>query len=408
MSQPTEEELISRIIHLHIPIVIMPVNCENEETQVEEQMLDHPGSHTNERYIIGYHNNIDYNHKTDELNKIPGFKSKHKMSKAFHGCTATINKELVPQLMDDPDILFIEKDSIMYEQGFSKEPFDEQLQKNIEQYQTQWHQTITNTTMTTSDDFSTVHCYVLDSGILNNHVEFNTGQVVLAYNPMTRNTAAKDDNGHGTGVASIIGGKTVGIANKTKLYSVKVLDATGMGYTSDIISGLNWVINNKKTPCVINMSLGGTFSTSLNTAVQNCINNGIQVICASGNEGIDATNISPANVPGAITVSAYDQNKTKPTWSNFGSVVDTFAPGSMLKAAWGDYTNSYFLVSGTSFAAPIITGIVCRYLKANPNAKPSDILGFLSRANITNEIINPGTNTQNLRLVWNPTKINPC
>lgn len=416
----SEQQLISRILDLHIPVVIMPINCENEngggeveEQQFENSMLDHPGSHTNERYIIGYNNNTDPNKKTDELNKIPGFKSKHKMSKALHGCTATINKELVPQLMDDPDILFIEKDNLMYEQSFSKEPLDEnkleEIKKNFQQYQTLWHQTITNTQMTSTDDFSTVHCYVLDSGILNTHTEFNTGQVVLAYNPMTRTTAAKDDNGHGTGVATIIGGKTVGIANKTKLYSVKVLDATGMGYTSDIISGLNWVINNKKTPCIINMSLGGTFSLSLNTAVQNCINNGIQVICASGNEGIDASNLSPANVTAAITVSAYDQNKTRPTWSNFGSIVDTFAPGSMIKAGWGDYSTSYFLVSGTSFATPIITGIVCRFLKANPTAKPADIIAFLFRANIGNEIINPGSNTTpNLRLVWNPTKINPC
>jgi len=316
----SEQELISRILDLHIPVVIMPVNCENENETVEELMLDHPGSHTNERYIIGYNNNTNSNDKTNELDKIPGFKSKHKMSHALHGCTATVNKDLVPQLMDDPDILFIEKDAVMYDMSYSKEPLDE---KNIQQFQTLWHQTITNCAMSTTDDFSTINCYVLDSGILNTHTEFNTGQVVLAYNAMTKNTAAKDDNGHGTGVASIVGGKTVGIANKVKLHSIKVLDATGNGYTSDIISGLNWVITNKKTPCVINMSLGGTFSSSLNTAVQNCINNGIQVICASGNEGVDAANVSPANVTGAITVSAYDQNKTKPTWSNFGAVVDT-------------------------------------------------------------------------------------
>jgi hypothetical protein len=413
MSQE-QQELISRILDLHIPIVIMPIECEEqtdvpvEEQQVEQLMLDHPGSHTNERYIIAYNNNTNSNDKTDELNKIPGFKSKHKMSKALHGCTATINKELIPQLMDDPDILYLEKDAVMYDMCYSKEEISETQNKQFQQYQALWHQTITNTAISTTDDFSTINCYVLDSGILNNHVEFNTGQVVLAYNPMTRNTAAKDDNGHGTGVASIVGGKTVGIANKAKLYSIKVLDATGSGYTSDIISGLNWVINNKKSPCVINMSIGGGFSSSLNTAVQNCINNGIAVVCASGNEGVDAGNISPANVAGAITVSAYDQAKTKPTWSNFGAVVDTFGPGSSLKAAWGDNTSSYFLVSGTSFAAPIITGIICRYLKQNPTAKPADIAGFLYRSNLSNEIINPGTNTQNLRLVWNPTKIPPC
>jgi len=99
------------------------------------------------------------------------------------------------------------------------------------------------------------------------------------------------------------------------------------------------------------------------------------------------------------TVSAYDQSKTKPTWSNFGSVIDTFGPGSLIRAAWGDFVSSYFLVSGTSFAAPIITGIICRFLKQNPNAKPADVVAFLYRSNISNEIINPGTNSPNLRLI---------
>ena len=105
-----------------------------------------------------------------------------------------------------------------------------------------------------------------------------------------------------------------------------------------------WIIKNKKTPAVINMSLGGSYSASLSAAVQNCIINNITVVCASGNSGVDAGTSSPANTVGAIAVSAYDENKTRPTWSNYGAVVSSFAPGVSVRAAWGDYYNSYFFV----------------------------------------------------------------
>ena len=402
----SQEDLVSRMLNLNIPIIIMPVDNKKSTHKINNLMLDHPGNHTNERYIIHYRSDINHDTKTNDLNKLNGFKSKHRLDKSINGCSATLDKKLIPQLMDDPDILYLEKDEVMYDMTYFKTPIDDTQVNALQQL---WHQTMTNISISSTDNFSTVHCYILDSGILPNHSEFSTGQIKLDYNAISENNQAQDDNGHGTGVASIVGGKSVGIAPKVILHSIKVLNSTGNGYTSDKIDGLNWILLNKKMPCIINISLGGTFSSSLNTAVQNCLNNGIQVVMASGNSGIDAINTSPCNVTGGITVSAYDQTKKKPTWSNFGTVIDTFAPGELLKSAWGDSPTSYFNVSGTSFSAPIVTGIICRYLKEKPNATPADILTFLSRSNIANEIINPGsTTTPNLRLVWNPAKIQPC
>lgn len=412
----TKSGIVDKLMNLNIPVVLMPLDSsENENSDDDYYTIskripnpsEEPGNTTHERYVIMYDSEVDVDTKTKKLNGMSGFRSKHSFgSKSFKGCSATVNKGLLKQLMDDPEILIIEKDTLVYENCYSKEEITEEMNTKQIGY---WHQAITNTTQQLSDDFSTIHCYVLDTGILPNHTEFSPSQVVMAYNAINRTTRAQDDNGHGTAVASMIGGKTTGIANKTKLYSVKVLSASGSGYVSDIIAGLNWVIANKRTPCLINLSLGGGLSLSLNTAVQNCLNSGIQVVCASGNSGIDASNSSPANVTGAITVSAYDSNKTKPVWSNFGSVVSTFAPGVAVRAAWGDYSTSYFLVNGTSFACPITCGILVRYLKEYPDATPTEIKSFLSRINLQNEISNVGSDdTPNLRIIWDTQRTPPC
>lgn len=410
------ENLIKKVLDLNIPVVLVKGEIEND---VNEKSINipgkEPGETSHERYIIVYKDDIDTDEKTMTLDKISGFKSRHRYEKTFRGCSVTMNKGLLRQMMEDPDILFLERDDLLYEQCVSKERIDlEEYTRGInnttDKAVPNWHQTITNTEILDGDNFSQLNCYILDTGILQNHTEFTTGQVILSYNAIDKTNRAGDNNGHGTAVASLVGGKTVGCAKGVKLYSVKVLNSTGSGYVSDIISGLNWVLINHKKPAVINMSLGGSFSSTLNTAVQNCLNNGIQVICAAGNEGIDASNTSPANVTGALTITAYDTFKTKPQWGNWGSPIDTFAPGVSIPSAWGDDPFSYYLVNGTSFSTPIISGIICRMLKANPQLTPKEIREALSRMNKSGEITNIAnlTTTPNLRAVWDINRITPC
>lgn len=402
-TQNTHSELITKMLNLNIPLIVYPIN---PNTQIESALKQGQGpNQIYDKYILVYKHNVDSRVKSNKLNAIQGFKYQHVMHHSINGCAATVNKGLLQQLVDDPDILYMEKDILLETTCYSKNKIDE----NQNQKQILWHQTMTNTAIATTDNFSNIHCYILDSGILPNHSEFSSGQVILDYNAITKGKDASDDNGHGTAVASLIGGKSVGTANKTILHSIKVIGSSGTGYVSDIVSGLEWVLANKNTPCVINMSLGGSYSSTLNNAVQKCILNNVMVICASGNSGIDSINSSPANTVSAITVSAYDSTKKKPSWSNYGSVVDTFSPGVSVKAAWGDYATSYYLVDGTSFACPIVSGIIVRFLKERPNSTPSDITAFLLRCNIPNEIINVGsTNTPNQRIVWNLSKLNPC
>ena len=422
----SSEELIKQLINLKIPIVVLPVESDrnidsnlirfdnkqlnNDETKSETETASEYElegvNPSHDRYIVSFKENVDIEVKIKNLDKKMGFKSKHNLGETIKGCTATINKGLMNELLDDPDVNYIEKDAVLSNQIHDKVECPEIT--SMVAATPLWHQVATNTVLIDTDNYSVIHCYVVDTGILPNHVEFLTGQVLLDYNSITQTKNAKDDNGHGTGVASLIGGKSVGVAYKTTLHAIKVLDSTGSGYTSDIIAGLNWIVKNKKTPAVINMSLGGSYSVSLSAAVQNCIINNITVVCASGNSGVDAGTSSPANTVGAIAVSAYDENKTRPTWSNYGAVVSSFAPGVSVRAAWGDYYNSYFFVSGTSFSCPILSAIIIRYLKAMPYATQSQIITFLMKSNKSNEITNPGANTPNLRIVWDPLNIKPC
>lgn len=407
-----QKDLINKVMDLKIPIVIIPNSSENctNGTMVIEKSYQEPGQVAHERYLLAFREDIEPHEKTKKLDKIPGFHSRHVFDRVGKGCSVTMNKGLLRQLMDDPEILFMEKDVLMNNLEHTGDNYLRQRvsEEELITKQIYWHQTDTNTTLQQTDDFSSINCYVLDSGILRGHTEFNTGQVTLAYNAIDRTTNATDNNGHGTAVASVIGGKTVGVSNKTRLHAIKVLNSTGSGYTSDIVAGLNWVVANKRSPCVVNMSLGGSLSSTLNTAVQNCINAGIHVVCAAGNSGVDASTISPANVLGAVTVSAYDSGKTRPTWGNYGAVLDTFAPGVSITAAWGDSTDSYYRVNGTSFSAPIVSGIIVRILHQKPNATPKEITEALSRMNKNGEIINQGSGSPNLRVVWDPNRITPC
>jgi subtilisin family serine protease len=351
-----------------------------------------------ERYIIVF-KDLPVDNIRDKINTLKiknGFKLKHTLLHTIKGCTATIDKSVADELSQDPDVEYIEKDNIFSDMIRSKESF------NIDAVTTLWHQSITNTVPSINDNFSNINCYILDTGIMANHSEFYPNQVFMAYNAINRTINAQDDNGHGTCVASLIGGKTVGSASKITMHSIKVLDSSGSGYVSDIISGLNWIMQNKKNNCIINMSLGGMYSKTLDTTLSKFIAANIPVICSAGNSGVDASTFSPSSTVGVYAISAYDQNKSKPTWANYGPSISTFAPGDMVKAAWNDSTNSYYLVSGTSFACPIVAGIIARFLNTNPKATLLQINDFLNSSSVINEILNIGSiNTPNKRLVFN-------
>ncbi|KAK3395320.1 peptidase S8/S53 domain-containing protein [Podospora didyma] len=203
--------------------------------------------------------------------------------------------------------------------------------------------------------------YIIDTGIYVNHTQFQGRATWLAN--FAGDGQNSDGNGHGTHVAGTVGGIDYGVAKKTKLYAVKVLNAGGSGTTSGVIAGIDFVTSDSKTrDCpngtVANMSLGGGKSTAINTAAAAAIKAGVFLAVAAGNSDDDANFYSPASEPTVCTVGATDSSDARAWFSNYGSVVDIFAPGVDVLSSWiGSSGNATNTISGTSMATPHITGL---------------------------------------------------
>jgi len=232
---------------------------------------------------------------------------------------------------------------------------------------------------------SGVDAYVVDTGVNINHKDF-VGRAIWGAN--FADNINSDCNGHGTHVAGTIGGTTYGVAKKSTLIAVKVLDCNGSGTNAGVIAGVNWVVSSYQTrrrPSVANMSLGGGRSTALDNAVAAAIKAGVTFAVAAGNENQDACNSSPAAVSTAVTVGATGTDSAGSTqvdnrayFSNFGSCVSLFAPGLMIQSTWiGTKNTETQTISGTSMATPHVAGVIAAYLQTNPNATPSQVKSWL-------------------------------
>jgi subtilisin family serine protease len=208
-----------------------------------------------------------------------------------------------------------------------------------------------------------VRAYVVDTGVLASHVDFS-GRVVSGYTSINDGLGTVDCNGHGTHVAGTIAGITYGVAKQATVVPVRVLDCAGSGYLSGVISGLDWIAKTHVvgTPGVVNMSLGGGASSTLDAAVESLVSKGIPVVVAAGNSASDACNASPARTPGAITIAASSITDGFASFSNFGSCVDLVAPGVSVQSTWISSNTSTATLNGTSMAAPHVAGLVASLL----------------------------------------------
>lgn len=245
---------------------------------------------------------------------------------------------------------------------------------------------------------SGVNAYIVDTGILASHQEFN-GRVQTGYSAIADNNGTNDCNGHGTHVAGTVGGSTYGIAKNVGLVPVRVLDCAGSGAMSGVIAGLDWIIQNGRKSAVVNMSLGGSAYSTLDTAIDNLFNNGYVPVVAAGNSNTDACTSSPARAGKAITVAATDSTDTRASYSNYGSCVDLFAPGSQITSAWIGSNSSAATASGTSMASPHVAGVVATMLENNSTATPQSITDQLLNQSTVNLIQNPMSSPN--RLLYN-------
>ncbi len=219
-----------------------------------------------------------------------------------------------------------------------------------------------------------VTVYVIDTGVRATHLEF-AGRVAPGYTAINDGYGASDCNGHGTHVAGTVAAATYGAAKAVTVVPVRVLDCTGSGTMSGVIAGVDWVTSHHPagTPAVANMSLGGAANSSLDAAMRNSITDGVTYTVAAGNENVDACTSSPARVAEALTVAASTSTDARASYSNWGSCVDLFAPGSSVSSAYHSTDTATATMSGTSMAAPHTAGIAALYLSAAPSAAPGTV-----------------------------------
>jgi len=242
-----------------------------------------------------------------------------------------------------------------------------------------------------------VNAYIVDTGIYIDNEEFQ-GRASWGF---AVDNQEVDGNGHGTHVAGTVGGHLYGVAKKVDLIAVKVLDTSGSGTTAGVISGVDYVTKAHKAgtrPSVANMSLGGSKSTALVSAVDSSIAAGVTYAVAAGNDNANACNYSPANSKEAVTVGATTSSDSRSSFSNYGACVDIFAPGSTITAAWIGGRTAVKTISGTSMASPHVAGAAAIILGRNPSFAPAQVKATLVDSCTTNQLVNVGTGSPNCLL----------
>ncbi|RYO81778.1 hypothetical protein DL766_004639 [Monosporascus sp. MC13-8B] len=298
----------------------------------------------------------------------------------FQGFASSLTDAEVEALQKDPNVEFIEHDAIV--KAFA-------TQENATWGLARLSNTKPGSTTYTYDDSAGegTCAYVIDTGIDVDHPDFE-GRAEWLENFADQSNA--DGQGHGTHVAGTIGSATYGVAKKTKLFAVKVLDDSGQGTTSGVIAGMDFVVSDAGSQAcpngvVVNMSLGGGLSTSINSAAASIVDAGHFLAVASGNDGADASGYSPASEESACTVGATEENDTLATYSNTGSVVDILAPGSDITSTWpGGDTNT---ISGTSMASPHIAGLAAYLLGlGGVPTEPTQLCAYIAESALTDVI----------------------
>jgi aqualysin 1 len=239
-----------------------------------------------------------------------------------------------------------------------------------------------------------VSVYIIDTGIRTTHVDFG-GRAVWDFNAVKGNDPDTDCMGHGTHVAGTVGGATYGVAKGVSLHAVKVLDCTGSGRWSWVIAGIDWVTAHASKPAVANMSLGGDYYQAANDAVAGSVASGVTYAVAAGNSSTDACTFSPASETTALTVGAITKLDALASYSNVGSCVDLFAPGTFILSDWNSSDTTAVYLSGTSMATPHVTGAAALYLETHPTASPAEVTSSIVAAATQGVITGLGTGSPN-------------
>ncbi len=324
-----------------------------------------------------------------------GGRVQHEYSRVLKGFSAKLDDQALAEVRNDPNVAFVEPDrviSLATDQTPATWGLDRIDQRALP----------LNNTYSYTPTGAGVKAYIIDTGILTTHTNFG-GRAIDGYDAVDGVLPATDCNGHGTHVAGTVGSTTYGVAKGVTLVAVRVLNCQGSGTNSGVIAGIDWVTANHTAgqPAVANMSLGGGASSAIDTAVNNSISDGVTYAIAAGNSSANACNYSPARTERAITVGSTTIQDARSSFSNYGTCLDIFAPGSNITSTWSTSNTATNTISGTSMATPHVAGVAALALQGSPAASPQTVRDLLVNTATNGVVTSAGTGSPN-RLLYSP------
>ena len=336
-----------------------------------------------------------------------GTSVKHVYKHTIKGYAAKLSAADVAALRSDPAVLFVERDGVARIAKATGKGAKSRAKRRSPPSLSWGQDRIDQRNLPLSGSYSSVAtgsgvtAYVVDTGIRITHTQFG-GRAAYGRDTIDGDMVSNDCNGHGTHVAGTIGGSSYGVARQVRLIAVRVLSCGGSGTWSGVIAGVDWAVGHHGAgPAVMNLSLGGGQNAAVDAAIQRAVADGITVAVAAGNSNTNACTQSPAAAPNALTVGATTSSDARASYSNYGSCLDIFAPGSSITSAWSTGDSALNTISGTSMASPHVAGVAALYLQGNPGASPASVASALTGNATTGKVTSAGSGSPNRLLFTN-------
>lgn len=362
----------------------------------------------NDQYVVVLNNGVNLtshlswvstqtsSNERRNLNTSYGVKTTYNIANTFVGYAGTFDEDEVNRIRQSQDVSIVENDIFWTTNILTRQnnaPWSLGRISNRARG--------SNTYFYDNSSGINTYAYVVDTGVNVDHVEFE-GRASKGYN--AAGGEFSDTAGHGTHVAGIIGSRSYGVAKLTNIIDVKVFGPGEATSLSVVLDGYQWAVNNiitngRQRRAVINLSMGGDSSTAFNRAIQVAYQNNVTSVVAAGNENADASNYSPASAPEAITVGASDENDARASFSNFGSVLDFFAPGTNILSTFIGSSTATRVLTGTSMSSPHVAGLALFLQAAESGYGPVDLLQRLRELASHNAVSN--SNGSPSELVYN-------
>jgi len=290
---------------------------------------------------------------------------------SINGFVADLSADALEKLRASPDVASISEDGVVNAWATqTNAPWGLSRLSQRAKLTNQSPSALTHTYTWSGTGGAGVDVYIVDTGIYTAHPDFG-GRATWGVSYVGETT---DNNGHGTHCAATAGGTTYGVAKLCNLIAVQVLNASGSGSNSGVISSLTWIKNAHLAsgrPSVVAMPLGGSASTAVDNAVAALVAAGVHVVVAAGNNNANVANYSPARVPSAITVGGSTIADAPMTSSNYGAGIDVFAPGQNVISAWIGSGSATAALSGSSMATCYVAGLIAYLIGLSGNLSPA-------------------------------------